>query len=119
MGWCGDLVFGRRDSAGLRARRGRSTVGQRRGGFARSCRATTAVGGTLPADPDNPLVELDPVTYAAARSIVDPDCLLARMPLAVPVEGVVSVVGPPAETRNVIRAMAAQLVVVHARTTSP
>jgi len=69
---------------------------------------------TLLTQSGNPLVELDPVTHAAARLLVDRDRLLDQMPVAVPLHGVVSVVGPPAETRNLVRAMAAQLVVLHA-----
>ncbi|MFY1583659.1 type VII secretion protein EccCa [Micromonospora sp. WMMD734] len=69
---------------------------------------------TLQADEHNPLVELDPVTLAAARLVVDRDRLLDDMPVAVPVTGVVSVVGSPADTRNLVRALVAQLVTLHA-----
>ncbi len=62
----------------------------------------------------NPMVELDPVTLAAARLIVDRDRLLDHMPVAVPLSGVVSVVGAPGDTRNLVRAMVAQLVSLHA-----
>ncbi|MEV0330295.1 type VII secretion protein EccCa [Micromonospora echinospora] len=68
----------------------------------------------LLADEDNPMVELDPVTLAAARLVVDRDRLLDDLPVAVPVTGVVSVVGRPGETRNVVRALVAQLAVLHA-----
>ncbi|MGC9668860.1 type VII secretion protein EccCa [Planosporangium sp. 12N6] len=68
----------------------------------------------LPGQGSNPLVELDPVTLAAAQSLVDRDRLLDHMPMAVPLHGVVSVVGAPAETRNALRAMLAQLVALHA-----
>ncbi len=60
------------------------------------------------------MVELDPVTLAAARLVVDRDRLLDDLPVAVPVTGVVSVVGRPGETRNVVRALVAQLAVLHA-----
>ncbi len=62
----------------------------------------------------NPLVELDPVTHAAARLLVDRDRTLDGMPIAVPIDGVVSVVGPAAATHNVLRAMLAQLAALHA-----
>jgi len=63
---------------------------------------------------DNPMIETDPVTLAAAEMIVERDRLLDHMPLAVPLHGVVSVIGTPAETRNLVRAMCAQLVSAHA-----
>ncbi|MFC7547913.1 type VII secretion protein EccCa [Plantactinospora sp. GCM10030261] len=63
---------------------------------------------------DNPLVELDPITLAAARLTVERYRVLDQLPLAVPVTGTVSVVGAPADTRNVVRAMVAQLVTLHA-----
>ncbi|MBM0233991.1 type VII secretion protein EccCa [Micromonospora sp. STR1_7] len=69
---------------------------------------------TLQADENNPLVDLDPVTLAAARLVVDRDRLLDGMPVAVPVTGVVSVVGSPAATRNLIRVLVAQLATLHA-----
>lgn len=62
----------------------------------------------------NPMVELDPVTLAAARLVVDRDRLLDHMPMAVPLHGVVSVVGSAADTRNLVRALAGQLVALHA-----
>ncbi|MFI6820457.1 type VII secretion protein EccCa [Micromonospora sp. NPDC050187] len=68
----------------------------------------------LLADEDNPMVELDPVTLAAARLVVDRDRLLDDLPVAVPLTGVVSVVGRPGETRNLVRALVAQLAVLHA-----
>ncbi|MGC4810157.1 type VII secretion protein EccCa [Micromonospora sp. DT228] len=69
---------------------------------------------TLQADENNPLVDLDPVTLAAARLVVDRDRLLDGMPVAVPVTGVVSVVGSPAATRNLVRVLVAQLATLHA-----
>lgn len=68
---------------------------------------------TLPVT-DNPLVELDPITQAAATLLVERDRVLGAMPVAVPLDGVVSVVGPLAETRNVVRAITAQIVALHA-----
>jgi S-DNA-T family DNA segregation ATPase FtsK/SpoIIIE len=62
----------------------------------------------------NPMIELDPVTLAAARLVVDRDRLLDHMPVAVPLYGIVSVVGSPARTRNLVRALAGQLVALHA-----
>ncbi|MEU4474273.1 type VII secretion protein EccCa [Micromonospora sp. NPDC023888] len=69
---------------------------------------------TLQADENNPMVDLDPVTLAAARLVVDRDRLLDGMPVAVPVTGVVSVVGSPAATRNLVRVLVAQLATLHA-----
>jgi S-DNA-T family DNA segregation ATPase FtsK/SpoIIIE len=63
---------------------------------------------------DNPMVDLDPVTLAAAQLLVERDRLLDHMPMALPLHGVVSVIGSPADTRNLIRAMSAQLVALHA-----
>ncbi|WP_422769943.1 type VII secretion protein EccCa [Plantactinospora sp. WMMC1484] len=68
----------------------------------------------LMADEHNPLVELDPVTLAAARLVVDRERLLDDMPVAVPVAGVVSVIGGPGETRDLVRALVAQLAALHA-----
>ena len=65
------------------------------------------------ASPD-PLLELDPVTTAAARALLHRHRALGNLPVEVPITGVVSVVGPAAETRAVLRAMTAQLVALHA-----
>jgi S-DNA-T family DNA segregation ATPase FtsK/SpoIIIE len=62
----------------------------------------------------NPLVEPDAITTAAARLLVERDRTVESAPVAVPVEGVVSIVGPAAETANVVRALIAQLVTLHA-----
>ena len=62
----------------------------------------------------NPMIELDPITQAAAQLVAERERTLDAMPVAVPVEGVVSVVGPPDETRNLLRALVSQLVVLHA-----
>ncbi len=62
----------------------------------------------------NPMIELDPITQAAAQLVAERERTLDAMPVAVPLEGVVSVVGPPDETRNLLRALVSQLVVLHA-----
>ncbi len=63
---------------------------------------------------DNPMIELDPVTEAAAQLVTQRSRMLEDMPVAVPLDGVVSVVGPPAQTRNLVRALTAQLATLHA-----
>lgn len=62
----------------------------------------------------DPLVEPDPVTLAAAEQLLARHAALGNMPVTVPLRGVVSVVGPPADTRALLRALVAQLVTLHA-----
>ncbi|WP_029137923.1 type VII secretion protein EccC [Nakamurella lactea] len=61
----------------------------------------------------DPLSEPDIVTAAAVHRIVERDRMVGGMPVAVPISGRVTVVGPTAMVRDTVTAALAQLVTLH------
>ncbi len=78
-------------------------------GTARLWRPVTVTGAA-----SSPLTEADPITATEAHMLTDRMTQLAAMPVAVPLRGVVSVVGAPDDARALLRAAIAQSVAHHA-----
>ncbi|HEX5493623.1 MAG TPA: type VII secretion protein EccCa [Mycobacteriales bacterium] len=78
-------------------------------GTDRLCRPVALAGAVR-----NPLSSTEPLAQAAVDRLLEHGSDLDDMPMAVPLSGSVSLVGPAGATRAVLRAMLTQLAVLHA-----